>query len=186
MLTVRVEKMLEPRKLGFRASDQNASINSRTGDVVIQHNSEPWLHKFALCQDGSYSQEGRRECPEKKMWTHIFLTNAGDVVVQDDTDLPTRLFDQDMQLIGSWQCRGDLIACLPTAGPQTVYVVEKEQGYLIDIRSQDGEVLQLKPEGNTWESNSLCVCQDASTGKLAVLDADDLSNTMDIFSKDGM
>ena len=115
--------------------------------------------------------------------------------MQDQTR-HTYLFDQDMQPIDSWQYNGDLIACLP--GPRTVYKVEKGGHFVIDIRSQDGDILPLKSEGRTREYvyPNLKVCDNVTTGRLVVLHKTTKPETtghiipritaaIDIFSQDG-
>ena len=167
MFTVRVEKISE---FEVRTEGEYLNINSSTGDVILiaKGNNEILLCKFSLHQDGPYSNEWRRQCPMNKQWIYVCLTDTGDVMMQDQ-NYHTYLFDQDMQLIDSWQHTGDLIACLP--GPRTVYEVEKEQHFFIDIRNQDGEILRLKSEGRTKEYPypRLSVCEDVTTGRLVVL-----------------
>ena len=166
-------------KLEFKPAWSRVSINSKTGAVILQEEKEALLYKFSQHQDGSFSKEWRRQCPENKCWKRSYLTDAGDIILQD-SNYHTFLFDQDMQLIDSWQYRGDLIACLP--GPRAVYAVKKGEGYVVDIRDQYGEVLQLKPDESTWKSN-LSIYDDVARGKPVVLDCG--SNTLDIFSEDG-
>ena len=159
-------------------------INSSTGDVLVQTKQKktdgPLLYKYSLHQDGSYSNEWKHQCPENKDWDRYYLTDNGDVILQASHNNSTCLFNQDMQLMDSWQYQGELIACLP--GPRTVYSVWKEVEYVIDIRNQDGEILQLKPEGNTWNCYPHSVCEDERTKTLVVVVE---GYTMNIFSKDG-
>ena len=176
MFTARV-KMSE-FKVEFRAAHNGVGINSSTGSVILQSRCDPLLHKFLLHQDGSYSNEWRRHSPENKLWERSFLTDAGDVILQDQDDR-TCLFGQDMQLIDSWQYMGYLIAYLP--GPRTVYMVRKGEHYVVDIRSQDGETLRLKSQKS--EHDHLSVCKDVITGKIVALD--NLTSSIDIFSQDG-
>ena len=81
----------------------------------------------------------------------------------------------------SWQYQGYLRACLP--GPRTVYAVKKEKEYVIDIRNQDGEILQLKPEGSAWRYCQGSVCEDERTKKIVVVER--LEWIMDIFLQGG-
>ena len=166
-------------KLEFDAARWSVNINSSTGTVILQKKDEPLLYQFTVHEDGSYSNEWIRQCPENKHWDRSYLTDAGDIILQDSNG-HTYLYDHDMQLIDSWQYRGHLITCLP--GPRTVYFVEKgEREYVIDIRRRDGEVLQLEPVASTWVDEHMSVCEDETTGKLVV--ADYMSNAIDIFYK---
>ena len=174
---------------------REVSINRSTGAVILLaiENNEDLLYKFSF-QDGSYNNEWRRQCPENKQWMYSYLTDTGDVIMQDQTR-HTYLFDQDMQPIDSWQYNGDLIACLP--GPRTVYKVKKGGHFVIDIRSQDGDILPLKSEGRTGEyaNPNLTVCDDVTTGRLVVLRDTtkhepvtfifQRTTAIDIFSQDG-
>ena len=138
------------------------------------------LYKYSLHQDESYRNEWKRQCPENKEWDKYYLTDAGDVILDDRSNHRACLFDQDMQLMDSWQYQGTLVACLP--GPRTVYV-NKGKEYVIDIRSQDGEILQLKPEGSTWRDYPVSVCEDERTKKLVVLER--YAQIMDIVLQGG-
>ena len=164
---------------------REVSINRSTGAVILlaRENNEDLLYKFSF-QDGSYNNEWRRQCLENKLWIYSYLTDTGDVIMQDLND-DTYLFDQDMQLIDSWHHKGDFITCLP--GARTVYKVEKSGYFVIDIRSQDGEILRLNSEGWTkdYAYSNLNVCEDVTTGRLAVLNHDTKISAIDIFSQDG-
>ena len=184
MFTVRVETM-PGLELGFRAC-LGVAINKSTGDVIVDEEDEPLLHKFHLQQNGSYREEWRRQHPENvRRYARKYLTDTGCVILQNEEDAPTFVFDQEMKLIDSWQHQGDqLIATLP--GTRAVYAVKEGRKWWIKIRIKDGEVLQLKPDGSTWEYNRLSVCEDARTGKLAVIFDPLFSNSsLDIFSQDG-
>ena len=184
LFTVRVEKMAEytlESDIGWLGM---LSINSSTGDVIAlekQQGKDVYLlYKYSL-QDGSYSNEWTRQSPENKEWSSCYLTDAGDVILQDRSNHRTCLFDQDMQLMDSWQYQGHLRACLP--GPRTVYAVTKEEEWVIDIRSRDGEILELKPEGNTWSYYPDSVCEDERTKRLVVVE--EHNKQMDIFAQGG-
>ena len=180
IFTVIVEEMPE-FKLKFKAGD-DLSINSSTGAVILQEKNEPLLYTYWLQQDGSYSNEWRRQCPENKHWGSCFLTDAGDIILHDNNGL-TYLFDQDMKLMDSWQHQGSLVACL--SGLRTVYSANKGMGYVIDIRSLDGEILQLNPEGSTYGKHfSGRMCEDERTKKKVVVNRYHRA-TMDIFLQDG-
>ena len=183
LFTVRVEKMAEYS--GESDTDwYGPSINSSTGDVIVQ--GKPWgkdvwlLNKYSL-QDGSYRNEWTRQPPENKAWDSCYLTDAGDVILEDYYNHRTCLFNQDMQQMDSWQCQGYLRACLP--GPRTVYAVKKGEEYVIDIRNRDGEILELNPEGSTWRSYPYSVCEDERTKRLVVVEQND--KQMDIFAQGG-
>ena len=191
MFTVRVKKKTE-RKV----NDDGLVSISTTGDVITAGASTDTLCKFSLQQDGSYSTQWRRQLPKyiRSMSTeyNIYLTDTGDVILQtQEENSKTFLFDQDMNLKDSWQHHGQLIGCLP--GPRTVYAVREAKGILVEIRSQNGESMQLKPERNAWDSIRLSVCEDGRTGKLVVVqwsyvityrrtNASKRTNVMDIFS----
>ena len=186
MFAVCVEKMSEFKlelKPELQASHHDVSINSSTGAVLFQSSGEPVLHKFSLRQDGLYINEWRRQCPENKRWMRSYLTDTGDVILQDQNDR-TCLFNQDMQLINSWHQKGYLIGCLP--GPRTVYMVANIKHYGIDIRSQDGEILHLKPQKiELWcceQPDGVSVCEDVTTGILVVTNR---NGNMAVFSRGG-
>ena len=146
MITVRVERM-PGLKLGFSACGE-AGINKSTGAVIVEERHEPLLHKFQLQQNGSYREEWRRQLPENvKRDCHKYLTDTGDLILQNEEDGTTILFDQEMKLIDSWQHQEDLIATLP--GTRTVCAVKEGKEWHVEIRIQDEEVLQLKPNGST-------------------------------------
>ena len=166
MFTVRVKKQTERT-----VDDDNLVSISTTGDVITRDGTAA-LCKFSLLQDGSYSEQWRRQLPEnicsKSAEYNKYLTDTGDVILQNQEENSTTfLFDQDMNLKDSWQHQGQLIGCLP--GPRTVYAVKEAMGILVEIRSQNGESMQLKPERNAWGSFYLSVCGDGRTGKLVVV-----------------
>ena len=186
-------------KLGTELIDNHShhgiSFNSSTRAVILQSHRKPLLCKLSLHQDGSYSTEWTHRFPENKQWKQSFLTDTGDVILQDK-NRRTCLFDQDMQLIDSWQYKGKLIACLP--GPRTVYDIGRHIGHhVIGIRSQDGQILELKLEHSVrCYTYSRSVCEDVTTGKLVILvgeyddddtDDDEVYPTVDIYilSQDG-
>ena len=191
MFTVRVENMSEfelESGVGYKYYRRGLSINSSTGAIILRtkKKDELLLYKFSH-QDGSYSQDWIRRCSGTD-WMNNYLTDTGDIILQDH-HFHTCLFDQYMQLIDCWQCNGHLIACL--AGPRTAYKVRRGWGsFAIDIRSQDGEILQLR---KLYSKPS--VCEDATTGRLVVLDnatkeiedsyPDTCNISIDIFSQDG-
>ena len=179
IFTVRVEMMPE-LKLGFGAC-RFVGINSSTGDVIVEEEDEPLLHKFHLQQNGSYREEWRRHHPENvKRYCRKHLTDTGDVILQNDKeDGTTFVIDQEMKLIDSWQHQGYLIDTLP--GTRTVYAVREGWDWHVEIRIKGGEVLQLKPDGSTLIHSSRSVCEEATTGKLGVRN----DPYLDIFSRDG-
>ena len=181
MFAVRVEKTSEFKlelKPESQASHHDVSINSNTGAVLFQSRGEPMLQKLSLHQDGSYIKEWRRQCPENKRWMRSFLTDTGDVILQDQNDR-TCLFNQDMQLINSWHHKGNLIGCLP--GPRTVYLEANGEYYCVDIRSQDGETLQLNHKYHK-QPDGMCVWEDVTTGNLLVTNR---TGEMAVYSQDG-
>ena len=189
MFTVNVKKKTE-----WKVDDDWCVSISTTGDVITTDARTGTLCKISLQQDGSYSEQWRHQLPEnissKSAEYNIYLTDTGDVILQNRKENSTTfLFDQDMNLKDSWQHHGQLIGCLP--GPRTVYTVK--EGILVEIRSQNGESMQLKPERNAWGSMYLSVCEDGRTGKLVVVQCsywityrrtNELmdTNVMDIFS----
>ena len=186
MFTVSVEKTAE-REINF---DRRVGI-STTGDVIIEDGTGT-MCKFSLQHNGLYRQQWRREFPENISASravrgyHKYLTETGDLLLQNSQENSTTfLFDQDMKLKDSWQHQGDLIGCVP--GPRTVYTVKKAEGILVEIRSQNGELKELKNERNPWSSLMMSVCEDGRTGKLVVVkfDSDFGDSSMDIFSGDG-
>ena len=181
LFTVRVEKMAECSLEfdGYVAGCEDQQQHRRCYHTRRRMNH--LLYKYSLLQDGSYSNEWKHQCPENKEWDKCYLTDAGDVILHDNDNHRTCLFDEDMQLMESWQYQGYLCACLP--GPRTVYAVKKEKEYVIDIRNQDGEILQPKPEGSTWRDSPNSVCEDERTKKLVVVEG--LSWIMDIFLQGG-
>ena len=155
---------------------------STTGDVIIREARIGTLCKFSLQQDGSYSEQWRRQLPENissvSALCRKYLTDTGDLILQDyQPNSTTFLFDQDMKLKDSWQHQGDLIGCLP--GPRTVYAVREAKLDLVEIRSLNGELIKLKYERNPWNKILMSVCEDGTTGKLVVVTYD---SRMDIFS----
>ena len=186
LFTVRVEKMAEyTRESDIEWYSVRLSINSSTGDVIAlgkQKGKDVYLlNKYSL-QDGSYSNEWTRQSPENKAWDSCYLTDAGDVILHGCyNNHRTCLFDQDMQQMDSWQYQGELCACLP--GPRTVYVVRKGEEWVIDIRSRDGEILQVKPEGSTWRNWQYSVCEDERTKRLVVVEQ--YCTQMNIFAQGG-
>ena len=186
MFTVRVE-MMPGLKLGFSVwldiSAVDMGINKSTGDIIVEDEHEHLLYKFHLQQNGSYKEEWRHVCPENiKRHCRIYLTDTGNIIVQNkEEDSTTFLFDQDMKLIDSWQHQGHLIAIL--SGTRAAYAVREGQEWHVEITIQDGDVLQLKPDGSTWESKYLNVCDDARTEKLVVIHR--ISGALHIFSRDG-
>ena len=183
LFTVRVEKMAECTLESDAQYARFPNINSITGDVLLQaeqkKKNERLLYKYSLHQDGSYRNEWKRQCPENKDLDKYYLTDAGDVILKYYDNDHTYLFDQDMQLMDSWQCQGNLVTCLP--GPRTVYSVKKGEEHVIDIRNQDGEILQLKPEGNTWNYDPDSVCEDQRTRKIVAVEG----RSVNFFSRDG-
>ena len=190
MFTVRVEKTAV-QQIGYY--DQRVVI-STTGDYIIEDGTGT-LCKFSLQQDGSYSEQWRRQLPANissaGRGCHKYLTETGDIILQDreensptflidQENSTTFLFDQDMKLKDSWQHQGWLIGCLP--GPRAVYAVGEAWEYLVEIRSQNGEVMQLKPERKSWNSHLISVCEDGRTGKLVVVKYEFEDRSMDIFS----
>ena len=109
-----------------------------------------------------------------------YLTDTGDVILQNLKEgSQTFLFDQDMNLKDLWRHRGRLIGCLP--GPRTVYAVREAEGFLAEIRSQNGKSMQLNLERN--ERPMVSVCEDGRTGKLVVVQRGWKDTSfMDIFS----
>ena len=163
----------------FHASHHDVSINSSTGAVLFQSRGEPLLHKFSLHQDWSYFNEWRRQCPENKRWMRSYLTDTGDLILQDQNDRIC-LFNQDMQLINSWHHKGCLIGCLP--GSRTVYLEASGEDYVINIRSQDGETLTLQLTHEYFkQSEGMCVWENVTTGQLLVTNR---SGIMEIFTRD--
>ena len=193
MFTVRVETM-PGLKLGSEVWD-NVDISKNTGDFIVEAWYERLLYKFHLQQNGSYREEWRCQLPENiKRHCRKFLTDTGNVIMHNEEDSKTFLFDEDMKLIDSWQHQGYLIATL--SGERAAYAVGEGEEWHVEIRIQDGDVLQLKPDRNTWESESLSVCDDARTEKLVVMHTQELScrpildilytlGVLDIFSRDG-
>ena len=180
MFTVHVEKTAE-QEIDYH--DWNVSI-STTGDVITEDMTFT-LCKFSLQEHRSYIEQWRRQLPEnilKASENYIkYLTETGDIILKDwKENSKTFLFDQDMKLKDSWQHKGWLIGCLP--GPRTVYAVEEPEGYLVVMRSQNGEVMQLKPERKSWNTHFMSVCEDGRTGKLVVVNVDLGHSSMDIFS----
>ena len=163
MFTVRVEKTT------IRHIDANwCESISVTGDVITT-TKDGNLCKFSLQQDGSFSEQWRRQLPKNNLGSDIYLTDTGDIIIAHHR-LEKRTifwFDQDMKLIDLWQHEGYLIACLP--GPRTVYRVRKEGDYYVEIRNQKGEVIQLNLIKCTLNDHPLSVCEDGKTGKLAVI-----------------
>ena len=182
MFTVRVEKKTD-NKLDY---DPLVSI-STTGDVIIGEDVTRTLWKFSLQQDGSYSEQWRRQLPKNincvSSEYRQYLTDTGDVILENFGEKSTTLlFDQDMKLKDSWQHKGEIIGCLP--GPRAVYAVREAEGILVEIKSQNGESMQLKHERNALYM--MGVCEDGRTGKVVVVqigweDAYFMSS-MDIFS----
>ena len=182
MFTVRVEKTAK-QEINF---DGHVGI-STTGDVIIV-DWKVTLCKLSLQQDGLYREQRRRQLPENLSSVVTgcpkYLTETGDIILQNRQENSTTfLFDQDMKLKDSWQHKGYLIGCLP--GPRTVYAVREATGYLVEIRSQNGEVMQLKPERKSWNSHLMSVCEDGRTGKLVVVKYKWEDISMDIFSRVG-
>ena len=182
MFTVRVEKTAE-QEIDY---DWHVGI-STTGDVIIGDGNVT-LRKLSLQQDGLYREQWRRRFPENISGApgaySKYLTETGDIILQNWWENSmTFLFDQDMKLKDSWQHKGNLIGCLP--GLQTVYAVREPKGYLVEIRSQNGELIQLKPERKTWSSTYMSVCEDGRTGKLVVVHYDGRDSSIDIFSTVG-
>ena len=183
MFTVRVEKTAE-QEIDY--DDWNVGI-STTGDVIVLDENFT-LCKFNLQQDGLYREQWRRRFPEgiSSSVRRIpkYLTETGDVILQNTQENSTTfLFDQDMKLKDSWQHQGYLIGWLP--GPRTVYVVRKPKGYLVEIKSQNGELMQLKPERNPWSSTYMSVCENGRAGKLVVVHYDGGDSSIHIFSAVG-
>ena len=182
MFTVRVEKTAE------QETDYDWHVGiSTTGDVFIG-DGKVTLCKFNLQLDGLYREQWRRQLPENLSSVvrgcPNYLTETRDIILQNRQENSTTfLFDQDMKLKDSWQHQGYLIGCLP--GPRTVYVVEDQEGNLVEIRSQNGELIQLKPERKTWSSTYMSVCEDGRTGKLVVVHYDGRDSSIDIFSAVG-
>ena len=186
MFTVRVEKTAK-QEIDF---DKRVGI-STTGDVII----EDWngaLCKFNLQQDGLYRKRWRRHLPENfssaVQGYRKYLTETGDLIMQNlQENNTTFLLDQEMKLKDSWQHKRKLtvIGCLP--GPRTVYAVNERLGNLVAIRSQNGELIQLKSKRIAWNSCYMSVCEDGRTGKLVAVQYEgrEDSGTMDIFSGDG-
>ena len=188
MFTVHVETM-PGLKLEFDASNclkaarAVVGINKSTGAVVVEDLHEPLLHKFHLQQNGTYKEEQRhllpeninRDCPK-------YLTDAGNVMLHNHDDSTTFLFDQDMKLLDSWQHQGYLIATL--SGTRAAYAVEEGKEWYVEIRIQNEDVFQLKPDRSTWEDEYLSMCDDVRTEKLAVTYAS-IASFLDIFSRDG-
>ena len=183
MLTVRVERM-PGLKLGVGLS-WSVDINKSTGDIIVEERHKPLLYKFHLQQNGSYKEEWRHALP-KNIERHCrkYLTNAGNVILSNEEDNTTFLFDQDMKLIDSWQHQGYLIAIL--SGTRAAYAVGEGEDWYVEIRIQDGDVMQLKPDRSTWEDQDLSVCNDARTGKVVVMHTSGNDpDTLHIFSRDG-
>ena len=189
MFTVHVEKSEIELDNYHRGDLSSASFNRAEAGILYRNGG---LSTCSLHEDGSSSYKWRGQTLEN---IRGYLTDTGGVMLQDP-NYRTSMFDKDMQLIDSWEYKGTLITCLP--GPRAVYAVMKERGgYVIDIRSQDGEVLglQLDPDVRwskslpSWNSfgdilgDKLSVCEYAATGKLVVVDA--LQSQMNIFSHDG-
>ena len=179
MFPVHVEKTAE-QKTGH---DTRVGI-STTGDVITGFGRN--LSKFSLQQDGSYSKQW--ECQLPKYLSSVsenyrkYLTETGDVILQYSMlSSTTFLLNQDMKLKDSWQQKGRLIGCLP--GPRTVYAVKESNRNHIELRRQNGELIQLNSEINPWNSLRMSVCEDGRTGKLVVVSHD--RQYMDIFSGDG-
>ena len=173
-------------------TDYHVAICSRTGAIISgsQSYSGSLLHKFSLQEDGSFCEDWKHPLPENiEHQCRKYLTDTGDIMLQNNEEGSTTfLFDQNMQLISSWESLGQLIAGLP--GPRSVYVVkdrreEKEYLYRLDIKNQAGEILQLKPEGHTWTHSDLSVCEDTRTGKLMVVQSSTFHNSLDVFLQDG-
>ena len=159
-----VEKMPGLTLTGI-LTDYHVGICSTTGAIISGHRnySGSLLHKFSLQEDGSFCEDWKHPLPENiEHQCRKYLTDTGGIMLQNNEEgSSTFLFDQNMQLISSWESLGQLIACLP--GPRSVYAVkdrteEKKYLYGLDIKNQAGEVLQLKPEGHTWACSELkCV-----------------------------
>ena len=165
MFTVHVETMPE-FKPGLRIGC--VDINKSTGDIIVETLHEPLLYKFHLQQNGSYRQECRCQLPENvKRHCSKYLMDTGNVILHNQEDSTTFMFDQDMKLVDSWQHQGRLIATL--SGTRAVYTVGKGLEWHVEIRIQDGDILQLKPDGSTWEDKYLRVCGNARTEKLVVM-----------------
>ena len=181
MFTVCVEKTAEQEI----DRDWNVGI-STTGDVIAPDGHDT-LCKFNLQQDGLYREQWRRRFPEdisSSVRCPKYLTETGDVILQNTQKKRTTfLFDQDMKLKDSWPHKGMLIGCLP--GPRIVYAVREPEGTLVEIRSQNGELIQLKTERNPWRSTVMSVCEDGRAGKLVVVERDRQDSRMDIFSAVG-
>ena len=162
MFTVRVEKTTKQNTGALRVK-----CISVTGDCITMP-KDGVLCKFSLQQDGSYSEQWRRQLSEHSPVSRICLTDTGDIIMADRWSENSTVFwfDQDMKRIDSWQQDGELIACLP--GPRTVYFVMEGVECYVEIRNQKGEVLQLKPKEVTWR-DCPSVCEDGRTGKLAVV-----------------
>ena len=183
MFTVRMEKTAE-QEIGY--VDWPVGI-STTGDVITDDGTGSFC-KFSLQQDGLYSKQWRGQLPENissapRNCTK-YLTETGDIILQNcQGNNATFLFDQDLKLKDQWQHKGNLIGCLP--GPRTVYAVREPKGYLVEIRSQNGELIQLKPDRNAWNNFNISVCEDGRTGKLVVVQRDWHDSSIDIFSAVG-
>ena len=202
MFAVRVETMPE-LKLGSSVHRWDVGINRSTGVFVAEDEREhSWfeysyynalnlkperlLHKFHLQQNLSYIEEWTRQVPEKfTRSSRKYFTDAGEVLLQNyREDSTTFVFDKGMKLIDSWQHQGYLIATL--SGRRAAYAVGEGGEWHVEIRTQDGEVLQLRPDGSTWRDQWLSVCEDANSGKLVVTYTPYQENgSLDIFSRDG-
>ena len=182
MFTVRVEKTAE---LGI---DYDWCVGISTTGYVITEDRPCSLCKFSLQEHGSYIEQWRRQLPENirsapKKHTKC-LTETGVILQDREENSTTFLFNQDMELKDSWQHKGELIGCLP--GPRTVYAVREPKRhlveYLVEIKSQNGELIQLKPDRKPWNRRLMSVCEDGRTGKLVVVQHDWHDSSMDIFS----
>ena len=68
-----------------------------------------------------------------------------------------------------------------------MYAVKDQEIFLLEIKSQNGELIQLKPERSPWNSLLMSVCEDGRTGKQVVVQSDTRrrDSRMDIFSGAG-
>ena len=161
-------------------------VNIKPPGAIIIRGKGSFLSKICLQRDGSYRTQWQDYPPsiEHDRRTRNYLTDTGNIILQEVGSTTTLLFDQSMRVIDSWQYQGKLIACV--SGSRAVYLVqEKEMIYRVDIRSLNGEVSQLKSKGGTWVTSGSHVyaCEHARTGKLVVIN--DFGKSLDIFSRGG-